>query len=59
MACQLGAAPVVGIDALGVLAAVEFDREIGRGAGEVGDPIADRVLSAKFPGGEALAQGTP
>ena len=57
--CQLGAAPIVGCGTLGMLAAVEFDRELGRRAGKVCDPISDWVLPAEFPGSEALAQGTP
>jgi hypothetical protein len=42
-----------------MLTAVEFDDELMRRAGEVGDVGSDRVLSAKAVRKTQFAQGTP
>ena len=55
VSCELVSAAVIGIFIDRVLATVEFNDEFCLRTGEVDDAVADRVLAAKFPCGEALA----
>ena len=41
------------------LSAIKFDHELSRRTGEVGDTSSDRVLPAKLPGHDPLAQRPP
>jgi len=42
-----------------MLTAIQLNNELELGAGEVCDSSADRMLSSKFPFGEAFAQCAP
>jgi hypothetical protein len=44
---------------LGVLAAIEFDHQLPRRAGKIGDALADRMLTAEFPWHRTFAERTP
>jgi hypothetical protein len=44
---------------IGMLAPIEFDDEFLFRAGEIGNAIADRMLSTKFVERQALAECTP
>jgi hypothetical protein len=56
---KLGTAPLVCRHLLAMLAAIEFDHQLARGTGKVGDASADRMLTTKLPWRKALAQATP
>jgi hypothetical protein len=59
MKYQFGAASVVRVHSLGMLTAIEFDDELARGASEIRNTASDRMLPAKLPGDDALAQRSP
>jgi hypothetical protein len=46
---QFGAPPFIGVPLFAMLTAIELDHKLSRGAGEVGDALADRMLAAKSP----------
>jgi len=56
---KLGGAPIIGLDALAVLAAVELDDQLACGTSEVGDALSDGMPPAKFPKRDTFAQGSP
>src|SRR5579862_5714473 len=56
---QLGGARRVGLPMRGVLAAVELDRQLQRGTGEVDDTPADRMLPPELPRQGARPEGQP
>jgi len=57
--CNLQGAGGVFFRLLGVLAAVELDRELATGAGEIDDVRSDRMLPPKAVLGRKLAQSQP
>ena len=56
---EFGGTRGVGGDRIGVLAAVEFNRELARGAGEIGNAPADRMLTPESVGQGTLAERVP
>jgi hypothetical protein len=44
---------------VGVLATIDLDHQLSRGAGEVGDAMAYRMLPAEFPRQAAFAERAP
>jgi hypothetical protein len=56
---ELGAPSLVRGHPLGMLPAVEFDDELARRTGEIGNPPTNRMLPAEFPRHDALAQRPP
>jgi hypothetical protein len=56
---QLGAPSLVGRHPLGMLPAVEFDDELARRTGEIGNAPTDRMLPSEFPRHDAFAQRPP